>query len=95
MFIILLDYLVPLEIVNQYLSAHRAYLDEAYQNNLLIASGPKNPRNGGVLLSQLKNRAPLEAWLAKDPFQINGIATYTIIEFNPVKHHPAFANFIG
>lgn len=94
MFIVSLDYLVPLEVVDQHLAAHRAYLEEAYTQHMLIASGPKNPRDGGVFLSQLKDRAQLEAWLAKDPFQINGIAKYTIIEFNPLKYHPAFSPFV-
>ncbi|MCD6048487.1 MAG: uncharacterized protein K0S08_2134 [Gammaproteobacteria bacterium] len=95
MFVVLLDYLVPLEIVEQYLSDHRAYLEKAYQKNFLIASGPKNPRAGGVLISQLKDRAKLEEWLAQDPFQVNDIAKYTIIEFTPTKCHPDFENLIA
>ncbi len=94
MFVILLEYLVPLEVVDRYLSEHREYLEEACQNDFLIASGPRNPRNGGVLLSHLRDKEKLEAWLAQDPFYTNKIAKYTIIEFNPVKHHPDFKIFI-
>jgi uncharacterized protein YciI len=95
MFIIVLEYLVPLDMVDKYLPTHRAFLDEAYRHGFLIASGPRNPRTGGVLLSQLKDRAKLEEWLAQDPFQVNDIAKYTIIEFTPTKHHPDFKNLIA
>jgi uncharacterized protein YciI len=94
MFIVLLTYKASLEEVDRYLLAHRSFLDEGYQQNLLIASGPKNPRVGGVLLSQLTDRAQLDSFLQKDPFYLHAIAEYEIIEFNPVKWHKNFEGFI-
>lgn len=94
MFIILLTYTQPIEIIDEYLGAHRAYLDEGYKNNYLIASGPQNPRVGGVLLSQLKDSRILENYLKQDPFSLHGIATYQIIEFTPVKYQEDFARFL-
>lgn len=95
MFVIMVQYKKPLEIVDEYLAAHRAFLETGYQNNCFIASGPKNPRTGGVILSQLKSREQLEGILAQDPFVLNGIADYEIIEFAPVKYHVDFARFLG
>ena len=94
MFIITLTYKQPIEIVDQYLIAHRAYLETGYQNNCFLASGPKNPRTGGIIISQLKDRTQLEALLKNDPFMLNDIADYDIVEFTPVKHHPDFAAFL-
>ena len=94
MFIVLLTYLKPMDIVDNYLIEHRAYLDEGYKNNFLIASGPKNPRNGGVLLSQLTDKTQLENFLKRDPFHVHAIASYEIIEFTPVKYHEGFAGFV-
>lgn len=80
--------------VEKYLSEHRTFLDSAYKDNFFVASGPKNPRTGGVIISQLTDHKKLEDVLTKDPFSIHDIADYEIIEFNPTKFHPNFASFI-
>jgi uncharacterized protein YciI len=95
MFVVILNYKKPLEMIDQCLAAHRHFLDGCYAKNYLIASGPKNPRTGGILISQLKNREQLEQILQEDPFQIQGMADYEFIEFTPVKHHPDFAAFVS
>lgn len=94
MFVILLNYIQNLETVNLQLAGHRLFLDECYQKGFFIASGPKKPRSGGVLISQLNDKAKLEKILASDPFYKNNIATYEIIEFEPTKYHKDFINFI-
>lgn len=87
MFIVHLTYTAPMDLVDHYLASHRAFLDTGYQQNYFFASGPKNPRTGGIILSQLKDRSVLEAFLKDDPFFVRGIATYEITEFLPVKFH--------
>ncbi|CAN5288234.1 YciI family protein [soil metagenome] len=94
MFIVILTYIKPLDIVDQHVTEHRAFLEQGYQQNCFIASGPQNPRVGGILISQLSDRQQLEQLLKNDPYQIHGIAEYQIIEFNPVKYHKDFAGFI-
>lgn len=63
MFIVLVNYKQSLEKIDHYLAEHRAFLDQGYQQNLLIASGPRNPRVGGVLLSQATDKSHLEAFI--------------------------------
>lgn len=94
MFVIIVSYLKPIEDVDKFLLEHRAFLELGYQKNYFITSGPQNPRTGGIILSQLKNKKELEAILSQDPFLREGIAHYNIIEFEPVKHHQDFAKFI-
>ena len=94
MFIVLVHYKKSLSIVDHFIPVHRAYLDEGYKNHYLIASGPRVPRDGGILLSQLSDRTVLEKFLYADPFYINDIADYEIIEFEAVKYHPDFSPFI-
>ena len=94
MFIVNLHYKKPIEIIEQFITEHRAYLDIGYQHNYLIASGPKNPRTGGILLSQLKDRETLENFLKNDPFILNEVASYELIEFTPVKHHRDFGSYV-
>jgi uncharacterized protein YciI len=94
MFIILLNYKKPLEIIDKYIAEHAALLEEGYQKNYFIVSGRKNPRTGGVIFSQLNDRKQLEDFIKRDPFYIHEIADYEIIEFIPGKYHPDFSSFI-
>jgi len=90
MFIILLTYLKPLTEVDAYVAAHRDYLTQGYEQGLLLASGPRLPRTGGVLLSASDDFSSLKNFFTKDPFMLNGIAQYEYIQFNPVKATPLF-----
>jgi uncharacterized protein YciI len=94
MFLITLNYLQPLEIIEKHLVAHRSFLEEGYKKDYFIVSGPRNPRTGGIILSQLKNKNQLMEIIQQDPFYIHGIAEFEVIEFNPVKYHQNFAHFI-
>lgn len=94
MFLIKISYKKPLTIVDQYLPLHRAFLEEGYQKDLFIVSGPQNPRIGGVILSQLTDREELENLIKQDPYYLNEVADFEITEFSPVKFHPDFASFI-
>lgn len=94
MFVIIVSYLKPIEEVDKFLLEHRAFLELGYQKNYFIASGPQNPRTGGIILSQLKNKNELESILSQDPFSRENIANYNIIEFEPVKYHQDFATFV-
>jgi uncharacterized protein YciI len=95
MFLINITYKKSLEIIDQYLVAHRAFLEEGYQKNYFVVSGPKNPRVGGVIISQLTDRQQLEAILRQDPFVLHEVADYEITEFAAVKYHPQFACFVA
>ena len=83
MFIAILTYNKPLEEVDRFLQAHRDYLAEHYAEGDFIASGPQNPRIGGVIMIKADNRAAVDAIISQDPFNINGIADYQIVEFTP------------
>ena len=94
MFLVLITYKKPLEEIDHHLAAHRSFLDEGYKNDFFIVSGAKNPRTGGVIISQLSNRDQLEKILKNDPFLIHDIAGYEIVEFIPTKFHQNFSGFI-
>lgn len=94
MFVVILTYKKSLELVDQYLEEHIAFLNAAYKNNYFLASGRRNPRTGGVIISHLTDRAQLENLLAEDPFYSHEIAEYEIIEFTPSKYHQALAGLL-
>ena len=81
MFIVMLNYIQPLGEVDKHLAAHRAYLQEQYTNGTFLASGPKEPRTGGVILARADSLAKLQATIALDPFKVHGVADYDVVEF--------------
>lgn len=83
MFITILKYKKPLEEVDRFLQAHRDFLARHYAAGNLIASGPRTPRIGGVIMIKAAGSEAVDAIIAEDPFKINGIADYQIVEFTP------------
>ena len=94
MFVIDIQYKVSLNVVDEYVVAHRAWLDEKYTAGLLLCSGPKLPKTGGVIIALGDDIAQIQHMLQTDPFMQHGIGEYTITEFQPVKHHPQIKNLI-
>lgn len=95
MFIAILTYRKPLKEVDRFLQAHRDYLAEHYAAGDFIASGPQNPRIGGVIMIKADNRADVDTIISQDPFNLNGIADYQIVEFNPTMFCDAvLSNFL-
>jgi uncharacterized protein YciI len=88
MFVVTLSYTAPLERIDELLPAHREWLDRGYAAGLLLASGPLQPRTGGLLIARAADRAALDAALAEDPFGIAGVAEYEVREFTPTKTGP-------
>lgn len=86
MFVILCRYLKPFESVEPSVAEHRDYLQKGFDSGMFLCSGPQVPRFGGVILAKEKSRDRLLSFLAKDPFQVRGLAEYQLIEFTPVKH---------
>jgi len=88
MFVIMVNYVKPLTEIDNHLEAHRRFLDEGYASGIFLASGPRNPRTGGVILAQASSADELKAFMNKDPFHTAGVAKYEYIEFTPLKFDP-------
>ncbi|MBQ0709753.1 MULTISPECIES: YciI family protein [unclassified Ochrobactrum] len=95
MFVVNLTYIKPLEEIGRHLEAHREFLDRQYADGVFLASGPKNPRDGGVILANGKvSRSELEAIIELDPFWRHQLATYDVIEFTPAKFSPLLGDLL-
>ena len=66
-----------------HLPAHVEFLKANYSLGNICASGRQVPRTGGIIMSELNNSPEVEKVVAADPFNINGVADYMIIEFAP------------
>ena len=84
--IAIIRYRRPLEDVLVHQDAHRAYLRGLKEQGVLLASGPMNPRFGGLLLLRVPDddvRA-LDNIRDQDPFFQTGVAQYELIGWAPV-----------
>ena len=81
----IIRYRRPLEEVVVHQDAHRAYLRGLKEKGVLIASGPMDPRFGGLCLLRVGDgdTAALDAVRDGDPFVKNGVAQYELIGWAP------------
>ncbi|MDI9885637.1 YciI family protein [Streptomyces sp. HNM0645] len=89
MFVLELTYTAPLDRVEEHLDAHVAWLEGLYGEGVLIASGRKHPRDGGVLIATGVDRERAERIAASDPYTAAGVCEYRITEFIATKTAPA------
>ncbi len=82
MFVLLVDFTAPMEEVGRLTPAHRAHLGTWYDAGRLLFSGRLNPVTGGVILAT-GTREEVDRLIAEDPFVIEGVAAYTVVEFDP------------
>ncbi|MFI9803377.1 YciI family protein [Streptomyces sp. NPDC052301] len=88
MFVLELTYTAPLDAVDAVLPDHVGWLEEQYAKGFFLASGRKEPRDGGVILAVAEDRARIEEIVAGDPFAVAGVCAYRVTEFVATKTAP-------
>jgi uncharacterized protein YciI len=79
-------YRKPLEEVLKVVDDHRAYLRALKQKGLMVASGPLEPRHGGVALFRLPDGTPDAEILRlrdEDPYVRSGVAQWELLPWLP------------
>jgi len=79
-------YRKPLDEVLKVVEAHRDHLRDLKKKGWLLASGPLDPRNGGVLLLRVPDEqasSHLDRVRDDDPFVATGTAQYEIWPWLP------------
>ncbi|APO76234.1 YciI-related domain-containing protein [Rhizobium etli 8C-3] len=79
MFMLSLTYVKPNEEADKHMEPHMAWVRQGYAKGWFLASGRKVPRTGGLIFA-IGNRAEIEAYVAADPFVVQGVAEYEITE---------------
>lgn len=88
MFIIDLNYIVPLEELDQHMAAHVKFLKKYYAKGLFVASGRKVPRTGGIILTIADSEEAVHKIMSDDPFIKHELADYTLTHFLTSQYHP-------
>ena len=94
-FVVEATYCAPLERVRGATARHRAWLQKGYDLGLFLCSGPKDPPTGGYLLARAPSAEALKSLFAEEPFNREGLATFTFTEFQPVKRQPWTEDWFG
>ena len=94
-FIVEINYTVPAEQLGDLTNQHRAYLQTGYDQGLLLCSGPRVPRTGGIVVARAPGLEELQDFFAHDPYKFNRMATYQFIEFQPVKYNPLLEGWVN
>ena len=92
-FLVEITYTLPIEKISEITPLHRAFLQTGYDQHLLLMSGPQNPREGGIVIAKAETKEIIETFFQKDPYNINKMATYRIVEFEPVLHASILDNW--
>ena len=77
-YVIDLTYIVPLEQVNPHVEEHMAVLRRHAETGAIMASGPKSPRTGGIIVTHDVEESAVQALINDDPFQQYELARYTV-----------------
>lgn len=87
MYIIDLNYIVPLEQLDAHMTDHVKYLHKYYKQNTFVASGRKVPRTGGIILALADSKEEVDQIISEDPFFIHKLAEFKITEFQTSQMH--------
>lgn len=93
MFVLELTYIAPLERVDEFIGDHMTWLKGQYDAGVFVASGRKEPRDGGVIIAVGTDRAAIEELTAADPFSIAGVCEYRVTQFIATTVAPALEQY--
>lgn len=94
-FMIDIQYRFPVTELSEILPKHRAFLQTGYDAGLLLCSGPKNPKTGGIVIARAESLEAIRDYFKNDPYQLNQVADYHFVEFEPVKHQEFLSDWIN
>ncbi|TLD96191.1 GTP cyclohydrolase [Helicobacter jaachi] len=95
LFVCLVHYTKPYEEVQTKLQEHREYLKKGYEKGILLASGPRIPKDGGIIIGAFEDKDAAFDFSCGDPFVQHNLAKYEILTFEPVLHAEMLNDFLS
>jgi len=78
-------YTSPLPPDDPALPAHWDYVAECYRRQVLVASGPQEPRTGGIVIVRGTDQAQAQMVMDGDPLVAAGRVTYQLLAFTATR----------
>ncbi|MFJ6263305.1 YciI family protein [Rhodococcus erythropolis] len=85
MFIISGTYTRQFERTEPVVAEHLSFLERCYDDNTFVASGPRKPFTGGLIIARGDDEDSIRQVMQEDPFVREGIAEYEYLQFTPTK----------
>jgi uncharacterized protein YciI len=89
-----ITYKAPIEKIEELTPIHRDFLQTGYKTGMLLVSGPKVPRTGGIVIAKANSMEELTEFFKNDPYALNDAADYRFIEFNPKSHQEILRDWL-
>ena len=94
MIIFIITFTKPMSEIGKYSDAHFEYLDKYYASGNFLVSGKQNPWTGGAIICFASDRQEAERIASEDPFLINNVVSYDIIELEATKWAHKFQSIL-
>ncbi|WP_295698446.1 YciI family protein [uncultured Helicobacter sp.] len=94
LFVCLVHYTQPFEEILKRLDEHRTYLKMGYEKGFLLASGPRIPKDGGIIIGKFASKDEAITFSQNDPFTRHNLAQYEILTFEVVLHAEILKDFL-
>ena len=94
-FIILINYIATIDRINEIRPRHREFLEKGYSEGIVLFSGPRVPRTGGMIAARGKSKEEVQKFFSEDPYQKEKAAEYQFIEFKPVHYQKFMEKWIS
>ncbi|CDZ87091.1 YciI family protein [Rhodococcus ruber] len=89
MFVIASTYTRPFSRDEAVVAEHLAFVDRCYEDGYFVASGPRQPFTGGLIIAHGDSEDQVRALMQEDPFVRDGVAHYEFMHSRPSKAiHP-------
>jgi len=90
-FIVLLRFAAGRDQAGRLMQAHKAWLQQGFDEGVFLLAGSLQPQSGGVVLAQGLPLPEIKARVDADPFVAENVVSAEIIEIAPNKAQQALA----
>lgn len=94
MFALICRYLKPLDEVDRHLDPHIAWIARNAAEGRILLTSSRRPRTGGLMLATAADQTEIEAMIAEDPFIVNGVAEYEILDVEVKRAAPGIERLL-
>lgn len=94
-FLVEIRYLKSFDSFGEMVTKHRAYLQKGYDQGMLLMSGPRADKSGGLCIARAADEESLRAFFEQDPYKLEKLAEHVIIPFTAAKYQPFLETWIN
>jgi uncharacterized protein YciI len=80
-FLLLGEYLAPLDVLDAVRPAHRAWLGTVEASGRLVLAGRKRSQDGSVVVVLAESLDEAHVMSQADPYVVNGLSRYEVVPF--------------